>query len=183
MNENKANIILRPIIPYDWTAILQIQELAYTKIAPETIETLQSKEKISPNTCWVIELEGNVAGYLLAHPWSSRKPLPLDFEIKSIPHNADTLYIHDLALHPDVQQSGIGSKCIDFALQEAQKQGFKKTALISVQDSSSFWEKAGYQIVSNLSLSSQESFQAYGSDAVYMEKDILFSTVFSKKQI
>jgi GNAT superfamily N-acetyltransferase len=56
------------------------------------------------------------------------------------------LYLHDLALAQEAQGKGIAKKLVENLIGTARIQGFKKTLLVAVQNSSGFWDKVDFYI-------------------------------------
>ena len=86
---------IRHIIPTDWPAILNIQEECYPDIVHESLAALQSKAFVAPQSCYVLEVDGQVLGYCLAHPWHINQPPSLE-QVIDAPNDANTLYLHDI---------------------------------------------------------------------------------------
>ena len=53
-------------------------------------------------------LEGQSVGYLVAIPVKAGQPPPLNASTCPVPRDADALYLHDLAVHPDARGAGVG---------------------------------------------------------------------------
>ncbi|HAY93281.1 MAG TPA: N-acetyltransferase, partial [Shewanella sp.] len=50
-------MLLRAITPEDWDAILAIQDECYSQLDPEPLHVLQSKWQVSPQSCFVFEVD------------------------------------------------------------------------------------------------------------------------------
>ena len=157
---------LRDIVHDDWETILDIQEECYPQIVPESLGVLQSKWRLSPQTCFVIELDNQPVGYCLAHPWQLGTPPSLEQAIEAQAHS-DTLYLHDIALSAKVQGKGAGKLAFDRLLQSATDASLTSISLVAVQGADSYWRKQGF-----ITRKIDKSLESYTSDACYMVLDI-----------
>ena len=66
------------------------------------------------------------------------------------------------------QKHGIGSALAKAAIALGQSRGFSRLTLISVQHSTSFWEKFGFKRVETLPQSARQALIAYGHSSTYM---------------
>lgn len=157
---------LRSITDNDWTAILLIQEECYPEIEPESLQTLQSKWQVSSLSCFVIEADNQVVGYCLAHPWQLGNPPSLEQVITKV-EQADTLYLHDIALSAKAQGKGAGQAALEKLIGIAQQFMYHTLSLVAVQGASSYWKKQGFveQVI-------DKNLQSYTADACYMVLDI-----------
>ena len=153
---------LRNIDSGDWASILLIQEECYPEIAPESLSVLQSKWQLSPRSCFVIEADKLVVGYCLAHPWTLGSPPSLE-QVVSPVKQADTLYLHDIALSADAQGKGAGRAVFEKLVTLARQLSFNSISLVAVQGASSYWKKQGFVLQSI-----DKSLETYTADACYM---------------
>jgi len=162
---------IRPITHVMWPEILKIQAEAYSKVAPESLEVLQSKWQQSPDCCFAYldeksePEEKNIQGYLLAHAWHSETP-PKLYQILPEGSHGSILFLHDLALSKRAKGRGVGSQMVKHLLASATSSGFQSALLVSVQDSVLFWQKYGFVEVMN-----QKASESYGDDAKVMRRD------------
>lgn len=157
----------------DLDHILAIQDLCYYAIEPESKLSMASKIVVSPDTCFVAKEYGQIMGYLLSIPALLGEPPALDSETKSVIENPECLYLHDLAVHPDIRGKGVGVLLLNQFMDIAREKGFQYSSLISIQNSVSFWEKQGFYPV-NPSENLKHKLCSYGQDAVYMEKKLSY---------
>ena len=153
---------LRAIDTADWDAILEIQEECYSMLEPEPLAVLQSKWQVSAQSCFVIEHKGDVVGYCLAHPWTAYTPPVLYQELKQLPE-ADSLYLHDIAISKRAQGLGAGSQSLKHLHTIAQRLGLSSLSLVAVQGADSYWQKMGFSR-QNIA----KSLTSYTDDACYM---------------
>ncbi len=152
-----------------WRDILAIQDESYKEIGSESLEVLQDKWHISPDTCFVcISDEGNVAGYLLSHPWFRSEPPKLFEQLASSEEQAiEYLYLHDIAIHPEFRGRAVGHSMVKALFNVATQKNFRKVSLVAVQGSASFWLLQGFHERPNVRVGSE-----YGNGAVFMEKQL-----------
>ncbi|MCF6440606.1 GNAT family N-acetyltransferase [Pseudoalteromonas luteoviolacea] len=144
---------------------MAIQNSSYHELDAENLEVLRSKYEISPDTCFVcLANNGAVLGYLLSHPWSGISP-PKLFEPLNAPENSDHLYLHDLAISPDLKEQGLGRSLVLKLFEVARLKGICRISLVAVQGADSFWSRVGFYEVAGVNVCS-----SYGENAVLMEK-------------
>ncbi|MBT1444423.1 GNAT family N-acetyltransferase [Shewanella sp. JM162201] len=153
---------LRAIKTEDWQAILEIQAECYQALEPEPLHVLQSKWQVSPDSCFVMEKDGAVLGYCLAHPWVEATPPPLYQPLTELP-DANTLYLHDMAISARAQGLGAGTKAMSKLKQLASHWSLPSLSLVAVQGADSFWRRQGFEESKSL-----KCLGSYTDDASYM---------------
>ena len=68
-------------------------------------------------------------------------------DLRAIPHDADTYYLHDIALRPECRGTGVGRAALDAALLHARTAGFTDITLIAVGGADTYWAKQGFAVV------------------------------------
>ena len=66
------------------------------------------------------------------HPWHRDTPPKLGKPLGAIPKDADTYYLHDIALLPAGRGGGSGKAAVDFTVRQAVQGGFADITLIAV---------------------------------------------------
>ncbi|MGL5046757.1 MAG: GNAT family N-acetyltransferase [Shewanella sp.] len=155
-------MLLRAITPQDWDAILTIQDECYSQLDPEPLHVLQSKWQVSPESCFVFEVNELVVGYCLAHPWITNKPPELNQPITHLP-KADTLCLHDIAISTKAQGLGAGAKALAHLTLLAARDNLNSLSLVAVQGADRYWLKMGFipQVIN-------KCLDSYTDDAMYM---------------
>ncbi|MDC0610180.1 GNAT family N-acetyltransferase [Vibrio sp.] len=146
-----------------WNEILSVQNSVYKEVPPEQLNVLKCKWETSPESCFVYNIDGTVCAYLLAHGWDRQSPPKLHTLLPDDTAGS-SLFLHDLAVSPEVNGQGIGSKMVQHLITKAKSMGFTRIRLVSVQDSYSFWHKLGFTKVNSIEIS-----PTYGDDAQMME--------------
>ncbi|WP_299796480.1 GNAT family N-acetyltransferase [uncultured Shewanella sp.] len=153
---------LRSITSTDWNEILVIQEECYPQIEPESLEVLQSKWRVSPQTCFVMESDNQVVGYCLAHPWVAGSPPALE-QLLIATDRPDTLYLHDIALSSKAQGKGAGNLAFNALVEQARERNLPCISLVAVQGADSYWRRQGF-----VAHPIEKSLDSYTADACYM---------------
>ena len=106
---------------------------------PERPEVFAERLALCPEGCWVL---GNIAGYVISHPWRLGAPPPLDTLLGVLPAAPHTWYIHDLALAPAARGTGAAGAII---ARIAAACALPTMSLVSVGASSGFWHRQGFR--------------------------------------
>ncbi len=83
----------------------------------------------NPNTCFVAEDEGRIAGVILTG------------------HDGRRGFIHHTAVHPDFRRRGIAHQLVETALEALRAEGIHKVALVVFernQPGNDFWQQQGF---------------------------------------
>ena len=89
----------------------------------------------NPETCFVAEEDGSIAGVIIAGNDGRRG------------------YIYHTAVNPDYRRRGIGSELVDKALNALKSLGINKVALVVFsrnENGNAFWEKVGFTVRDDL---------------------------------
>lgn len=166
---------VRAITEADWDAVAEIEHAAYAPLGLcEGREALRSWAALSPDTCFVLELDRRVAGYVLALPFpagcapSLGRPEDTDAaEVADAGEFSGNLHLHDLVLAEDVRGRGLSRPLLRRLEAVAAARVFEGICLVSVGGSEGFWEAAGYRARPEVPVA-----EAYGPQAVYMSKPV-----------
>lgn len=152
----------------NWGEILEVQDDAYQAFGSEELDVLKSKHSASPETCFVsISDQGDVLGYLLAHPWNGYEP-PKLFEPLPDIGNSDSLFLHDMAVSSRSKGKGIGRAMMAELIKISVLKGFKRITLVAIQGADSYWSLLGFKEISGANIC-----PSYGDNAVLMEKVLM----------
>lgn len=127
----------------DVSAVLAIQLEAYSPDLFESETVIRARLASAPQHAWVAEDDEGVCAYLFAYHSHVGKVTPLDGDF-CIPAQPDCLYLHDLAVARRAAGRRIGPALVREALGQARQQRLRFSALVSVQESSAFWNRMGY---------------------------------------
>ncbi len=126
---------------------------------------------IYPAGCFVLA-GGSAApvGYLIAYPWTRGDAPPLNSSIVGLPQQSDAMYLHDLALHPQVRGGGHPRAIIDLVVALCRKDGWPIITLVAVNDAARFWERHGFYVIDTEMM--RPKLASYGADARYMVREL-----------
>lgn len=165
-----AQFHIRPMLASDLDAVLALQAQIYPPQYHEPAAVFASKLTLAARFCLVVENQRCIKGYLFAHPWLKHAPPALFSCIAQIPDRADSLFIHDMALHPDCRGQRMGQQLLQRCLDAARDAGLRCSTLVAVQDAAGFWQHQGYHPYPTQATSDFPG--RYGSDALFMRRHI-----------
>lgn len=138
----------------------------YTEPAAVYVERL----RLYPAGCFVFEIDGQIAGYLVSHPWHRDHPPALGATVGTIPATADTYYLHDVALLPAARGTGAGTAAVALVMRQAAAAGFADVTLMAINGADRYWAAAGFADVTPESALLAAKKAAYGPDARFMRR-------------
>ena len=159
----------RAMLASDIPAVVVISDEVHGDLT-ESAEVFAERLALYPEGCFLFDLDGEAVGYLISHPWRRRSPVPLDVLVGAIPADADSYYLHDLALLPSARGSGAGGVVIGQALAHAARAGFREASLVAVHGADSFWARQGFRYVDDEALA--RKLQSYGEGTFFMERPL-----------
>ena len=112
---------------------------------PEGKDVFTERQRLYPEGCHVLAVEGCLVGYAIAHPWQLGEPPPLNSRLGAIPRVASTYYIHDVALLPEARGRGYASQIVERLAEHARGAGLHNLSLVAVNRSQLFWERLGFR--------------------------------------
>ena len=155
----------RAMTAADLPAMIRISDEVHG-IYTEPEAVLAERLRLYPAGCLTLERDGTVTGYLIAHPWHRDIPPSLGKALGAIPADADTFYLHDLALLPAARGSGAGQAATAFVLQLARAAGFADVTLMAVNGADGFWARQGFHYADSTQASS------YGEGTFLMRQSV-----------
>jgi GNAT superfamily N-acetyltransferase len=158
---------LRPLKIADLAAATTLQQQVYRPLYHEVCEVLASRVAVAPTCCLGAFREGELAAYILSHPWPAGEPPAIGVSLAA-PSQGDNWFVHDLAISPQARGLGLGRALVAAAARAARDLGLTRGDLIAVQDAAPFWEKLGYVAPEALSEGLAAKVAAYGPDARYL---------------
>ena len=165
-----AGATLHTLAPKHLSGLLAVQRACYGEGLVEGAEVF-ARRLASPAHCsLVVEVDGQVGAYLAAYHSVHGKVTPLqgDFEPVAPPGAADTLYLHDLAVLPQLAGRGLAQALLARLHGQALEHRLPRAALVSVQGSQPFWERQGYAAQALAHAAQRAQLASYGAGAVYM---------------
>ncbi len=156
-----------------WRAMAAADLAAVSNIAaavhpdfPEEDAVFAERLALCPDGCHVLVHEGDIAGYVISHPWTAGSCPPLNALLGSLPADADSFYIHDLALLPLARGSGAAVSIVDVLKDVARSAGYPRMCLVAVNNSAGFWRRQGFESADAAAMAAK--LASYGADARYM---------------
>ena len=140
-----THLEIRPLQADDLAAVLAIQLRCHDSTRIESAQSFDAKRRASPTSCFMARLEGQSVGYLVAIPVKAGQPPPLNASTCPVPRDADALYLHDLAVHPDARGAGVAVALVRAFFDVLGRQGFSQACLTAVNGSTAFWQRQGFR--------------------------------------
>jgi ribosomal protein S18 acetylase RimI-like enzyme len=156
----------------DIVDVIRIQAEAYIDEILEADEVIYARFAQTPDTSWVVERAGEVCGYLVGYQSALGEVSPWGSEFTHKPEST-ALYLHDLAISKSALGCGLGPMLVNHALKIAGEQELRAAALVSVQNSKSFWQKLGFNECLQLDEVQQINLASYSGPAIYMTRELV----------
>ena len=113
---------------------------------PESYDVLAERQRLYLNGSYLLEIGERPAGYVLSHPWQFGQIPALDTPLGAIPEDADTYYIHDLALLPVARRIGAATFITNALAKHARAHGYPTMSLVAVNGSAGFWARHEFEV-------------------------------------
>jgi len=139
------DVAWRAMTGYDLQAVQKIADVVHPGFF-EAPEVLGERQRLYRNGCYLLEIGEKPAGYVLSHPWRTGSLPALNVLLGDLPADADTYYLHDLALLPVARRVGAASHIVAALAKHAAAKGFPSMSLVAVNGSRGFWERHGFAV-------------------------------------
>ena len=133
----------RTMSALDLTAVEAIAEVVHQDFY-ESPAVLLEKRNLYPNGAHVLEIGERPVGYVLSHPYRLNAIPALNAPLGALPADADTYYLHDLALLPVARRMGAAQFIAGVLAKHALARGFTTMSLVAVNGSEGFWARQGF---------------------------------------
>lgn len=163
------DVAWRAMTGYDIDAVFDIAN----RIHPDFFEdraVLAERQTLYRNGCYLLEVSEKPAGYVLSHPWRLGTLPALNALLGAVPDNADTYYVHDLALLPVTRGLGAAGQIVAALTKHGYAMGYSSMSLVAVNGSVPFWQHQGFAIMDRPELA--QKLASYASDARFMIKPL-----------
>ena len=160
-------LLWRPLTQADLPAVIEIARQVHPDF-PEDDAVFAERLALYPDGTQFLEIDGLASGYLLSHPWRYMQVPPLNALLGSLPADADTYYVHDLALMPKARGTGAAAAIVGSILRHGRARGLPTTSLVAVNGSVPFWHKHGFRAIKAPAL--EDTLNSYEDSARFMVK-------------
>jgi ribosomal protein S18 acetylase RimI-like enzyme len=156
---------VRHISDGDWDAIAALEAEAYEGSGlSEGRAALESRARVSPATCFVLEAGQRIAGYVLSLPYPVSRYPDLTRAEEHV-FRSRNLHLHDLVISGDLRHGGLAKRLLHHLTATARAETYERISLVAVAGSDTFWSANGYRAEPRVALP-----ESYGADAVYMSR-------------
>lgn len=157
----------RPLTKSDIASLILVADTVHPGL-PEDAQIFAERLLLFPSGCLALIEHDQLVGYAISHPIRHHQPPPLDTPIGEIASDADSYYIHDVAILPRARGRGLAGQAIQRILGVAA--GYKTACLVSVYGTERFWGKFGFKAV-EVDGAIREKLKGYGDDACFLERE------------
>ena len=164
------DVAWRAMTGYDLRAVEAIAAEVHPGLF-EAPEVLAERHRLYRNGCYLLEIGEKPAGYLLSHPWRFGALPALNSLLSAIPADANTYYLHDLALLPVARRVGAASRIVEALIKHATARRLPTMSLVAVNGSAGFWERHGFVVTDKPGL--EAKLLSYDRAARFMVKPLV----------
>ncbi|KOV77829.1 GNAT family N-acetyltransferase [Streptomyces sp. MC1] len=157
--------LIRGITEADWPEVAALEAGAYADTSLTEGET-GLRSRASAGTSFVLDLDGRIAGYVLALPYRLFHCPDLARPERTA-HHATNLHLHDLVVSAPLRRRGLGTRLVRHLTEAARARGFATMSLVAVAGKEPFWRSNGYRPHHEARVPA-----GYGSGAVYMSAQL-----------
>ncbi len=140
-----AGLHWRAMAARDLPAVNRVADAVHP-LYPEDDAVFAERLALYPAGCLVLEGNAGVQGYAVAHPWILGRPPALNTLLGHLPEEADTFYIHDVAVLPAARGARHAAAGVALLLETAARDGFGNVSLVAIRGAAGFWEKLGFSV-------------------------------------
>ncbi|MEO5587313.1 MAG: GNAT family N-acetyltransferase [Novosphingobium sp.] len=159
----------RPMRADDVDGVVAVAATAFPRHFEERT-CFEERLALFPQGCFVLASPRAVRGYLIAYPWALGAIPPLNVLLGRLPETREAVYLHDLALHPEMRGRGHARPIVERLVREVRSLGTSRIALVSVNDTVPFWQSMGFAPVTGDAV--VRKLQSYGDASTYMIREL-----------
>ena len=167
-----ARLVLRPMAPEDLPAVLTLQAQGYPAALHDSAGAFLSRMSLSAELNLTAWREGELAGYLVSHPWGAGSPPPVD-AVLAPATPANCWYVHDLSVAQAARGLGVGRILLSAGRGAAMARGLTRSELIAVEGAAPFWRRQGWTAPATIAPDLALKVAGYGPAAVFMTREDL----------
>jgi GNAT superfamily N-acetyltransferase len=135
----------------DLASVFSIADRVHSSY-PEDEAVFAERLRLYPEGCLVLDISGDIAAYVISHPWYYGEPPSLNSLLGKLPVAATTYYLHDLVVLPEARGRGAASAIVRHLAEHARSAGMTNVSLIAVNASAEFWNRHGCHAILDPSL-------------------------------
>lgn len=162
---------IRPLLHADLPGVLDIQAACYGEGFVEPMDAFANKLSQAPDTCWGVDHHGHLRAYLFCLPVTPHTLPALHATAWQRPTEPRWLYLHDMAVHPEVRAMGLARRLLDTARQQAHVLSCDAVVLVAVQGSVPYWMRHGFSVV-HAEGPLADKLRSFGDEATFMRQNL-----------
>jgi GNAT superfamily N-acetyltransferase len=167
-----TDLVLRPMAPQDLPAVLALQATGYPPALHDSADAFLSRMALAAELNLTAWREGELAGYLVSHPWAAGSPPPVDAVLDPATP-ADCWYVHDLSVAQAARGLGLGKILLAAGREAAMARRLTRSELIAVDGAAPFWRRQGWAAPAAIAPDLALKVAGYGPSAVFMTREDL----------
>jgi GNAT superfamily N-acetyltransferase len=140
-------IVLRGLTAADLPELHRLEAETYLPVLHESDEAFLRIIDLFPGGAFGLFDGDELCAYAFALPLRAGTVLELKAPLDALPADADTFYIHDVAVGERHRGRGLARRLVEELLRRARAGGFRRSELVSVQGSAPFWQRFGFERV------------------------------------
>jgi GNAT superfamily N-acetyltransferase len=139
-----SRLHVRPLVTADLPDLFRIERESYTPELRESEAAVLSKMALfRAGTLGCFDGD-EMCGYAFALPWRRGTLISVAQVLDVLPADPDVMYIHDMVVAPGHRRRHVASTLLAEIMRLAEALNLGAFALVAVQGSEPFWERAGF---------------------------------------
>jgi ornithine decarboxylase len=158
---------IRAVADADWPHVAALEADTYAGSSlSEGQAALESRGRASPGTCFVLDLDDRIAGYVLSLPYPMYRYPDLT-RPEELAFNSPNLHLHDLVVAERLRGRGLGQRLLRHLTDVAAARRYERISLVAIDGMEGFWRTHGYRTHHEVRVP-----PGYGTNAVYMSTGV-----------
>jgi GNAT superfamily N-acetyltransferase len=145
--EPGARLRVRPLVSADLPDLIRIDGESYAPELRESEAAFLSKLVLFRAGALGCFDGDQMCGYAFALPWKAGTLIGVAQVLDALPADPDVMYVHDMVVAPACRRRGVASTLLGEIARVAEALHLSRFALVAVQGSEPFWQRAGFQAV------------------------------------
>lgn len=139
-----SGLSFRHLTPDDLPELHRLEAEAYEPTLHESDQAFLRLIALYPEGAFGFFEGDELCAYAFGVPLPAGAVLELRSPLDALPPDADTFYIHDVAVAASCRGRGFARRLVVKLHDLARARGFRACELVSVQGSAAFWERFGF---------------------------------------